>query len=502
MPRHWRRIDSFLPRNARQIPPSNNCKNPRLFRMMTSTDITSEEHPERVNGDNSSSSTSSLNTRGGDIPKLPSNNKKKKTLKRYNFSVVAVLAAAFLNLLGFTMAGPITPALGQHFHLQVGTRFGSLTSAYPLGMLLGLFLWPQLSDTMGRKPVITISLLGSGLGLALQSLAIYENWGLLSFLLTRVLTGSFAGASPVSKAFLADVGTAQGKLPRYLALRDAAATMAFIVGPMLGGILFDVQRKALKQGATAASTTGSLAFVIAVSAAASLAAAALVAVGVKEVPPQKIQNSNNTESTKQVNREMAVASCPLGVSLWAGVATVCALSFLFNVGDSTFHAFFPSLLKEKLALDTSAIGLAYTVFACISFAVSATVAGQSIQTNGPVTTCAIGLIAIAGGLVSLAFCNGSLVLAAAALYYSGVPLYGPTIPTMLLQCVPSHKRGAVMGLDGAINTVGRVLAPLAMGELYRRAGSTVAFGVAGASVLTAATMAMVRRYMVLRSTKQ
>jgi len=457
---------------------------------MTSTD---ENHPERANGD---TTPSFIDTRGGDTNSTSYNTSAKASrYSKYNFSVIAVLAAAFLNLLGFTMAGPITPALGQHFQLQVGSKFGSLTSAYPLGMLLGLFLWPQLSDKIGRKPVITISLFGSGLGLAAQSLAIYQNWSLLSFLLTRVLTGSFAGASPVSKAFLADVGTAQGKLPRYLALRDAAATMAFIVGPMLGGILFDVQRNTLQQATTSAiTTTSSLAFVISVSAVASLAAAALVAVTVKEVPPQKQQHSDGNV----VNTEMAVASCPLGVSLWAGVATVCVLSFLFNVGDSTFHAFFPSLLKEKLALDTSSIGLAYTAFACISFAVSATVAGQSIQTNGPVATCALGLTAVAGGLFSLALVQKSWILAAAALYYSGVPLYGPCIPTMLLQCVPSRKRGAVMGLDGAINTVARVVAPLAMGQVYRQAGSTVAFGVAGGSVLTAAVMALVRRYIVVR----
>jgi len=49
----------------------------------------------------------------------------------YKWSIVALLASAFLNLLGFTMAGPITPALGQHFGLEVGASFGSLTSAYP-----------------------------------------------------------------------------------------------------------------------------------------------------------------------------------------------------------------------------------------------------------------------------------------------------------------------------------------------------------------------------------
>jgi len=70
-------------------------------------------------------------------------------------SVLVVLLAAFLNLLGFTMAGPITPALGAHFGLGTGPRVGALTSAYPLGMLLGVFIWPRLSDRIGRRRVLS-----------------------------------------------------------------------------------------------------------------------------------------------------------------------------------------------------------------------------------------------------------------------------------------------------------------------------------------------------------
>ena len=86
-------------------------------------------------------------------------------LSNYDLSVPAVLLAAFLNLLGFTMASPIQPALGKHFSLPLGASFGSLSSAYPLGMLLGVFLWPTLSDVLGRKIVMSTTLLGSGLGL-------------------------------------------------------------------------------------------------------------------------------------------------------------------------------------------------------------------------------------------------------------------------------------------------------------------------------------------------
>ena len=142
-------------------------------------------------------------------------------------SVLAVLAAAFLNLLGFTMTIPITPALKRHFSLQAGASFGMLTSAYPLGMMMGLALWPQLSDRVGRRPVISISLFGNFVGLALQGMALLRQWPLPALLALRVFTGSCSGSSPVAKAYLADVGAASGQLPRYVAWRDAASTLAY-----------------------------------------------------------------------------------------------------------------------------------------------------------------------------------------------------------------------------------------------------------------------------------
>ena len=431
--------------------------------------------------------------------------------------VLAVLSAAFLNLLGFTMAGPITPALGQHFGLEVGAKFGSLTSAYPLGMLFGLFIWPQFSDRRGRKPVMALSLLGSAIGLSLQSYAIKSKWSLPVFLASRVLTGCFAGSSPVSKAYLADIGSKQGLLPRYLALRDAASTLAFILGPTLGGLFYEARRATTgAEGATAAAAaavdaTSSLSFVIGTSAVASLAASLLIALFVQEESAVAASAHNQQPSSSTIDKdknaetyEEEIISCPLGTRLWTGVASVCVVSFLFNVGDSTFFAFFTALLKKMLGLDASSIGLAFTSFACISFAVSTTITGASIKKYGPVATCIAGLSAIGSGLLILsgASCMSSaipaMIFGAAALYYCGVPLYGPTVPTMLLRCVPPYRRGAVMGLDGAVNTLARVISPLIMGNLYSKRGPSAAFGVAGVAALTAALIAFLRRVLVLR----
>lgn len=194
--------------------------------------------------------------------------------------------------------------------------------------------------------------------------------------------------------------------------------------------------------------------------------------------------------------------------MWTGVASVCLVSFLFNIGDSTFHAFFSALLRDGAGKSAGDIGLLYTILACISFSVSTTGSGWFMKAWGPVWTCAVGLACVGTGLSALGAAawgpatsippSFGVLSAAAAIYYCGVPLYGPAIPTMLLRCVPSHRRGAIMGLDGTINTIGRIISPLIMGDVYRRHGAGAAFGLAGAAVFGGALTTLLRRYFVLR----
>ena len=167
-----------------------------------------------------------------DVPTDPPSNE----TGAYASSVACVMLAVFLHLLGFTVTGPITPGLVAHFALHP-SEVGYLTSAYPLGMFFALFAWPRLSDRVGRKPVIVASLLGVGGGLIAQAACVARDGSLMQFLGLRVLAGAFAGASPVVKAYLADVATKE-QLPSFMAWREAACTLAFIVGPTLGGALF------------------------------------------------------------------------------------------------------------------------------------------------------------------------------------------------------------------------------------------------------------------------
>jgi len=446
-----------------------------------------------------------------------------------NRSVFGILISSFLSLLGFTMvAGPLTPALGKHFNLQVGSLFGALTSAYPLGMMIGIFIWPSLSDRVGRRKILSFSLLGSGLGLTAQALVIQRGGSLSQFLLARSLTGLFAGSSPVGKAYLADIGAKDGKLPRYLSLKDASSTLAFIMGPAAGGLIFDIRRKMI--GATeelskaeVLDSSGSLAFVISITAAASMLASLVAGLLVQESSVFKNKGKTNNESSdeeKPYDDELAsvemddteeedLISCPLGLSLWAGVASVCVVSFCFNVGDSTFHAFFSTFLRNQ-GMVTKDIGLLFTCLASISFLVSSTLSSKILRSIGPVLTCVGGLTLVGSSLLFMGLAaSGSaliqpsfaLLAAIAAIYFCGVSLYGPTIPTMLLRCVPPKKRGFILGLDGFINTLARILTPIISGDIYRRYNAGTAFAAAGVAVVCGAITALLRRYTTLRDSK-
>ena len=440
---------------------------------------------------------------------------------RRHASVACVMLAVFLHLLGFTVTGPITPSLVRHFALHP-SQVGYLTSAYPLGMFFALFAWPRLSDKVGRKPILALSLLGVGCGLVAQARCVSDGGSLGTFLALRVASGAFAGASPIVKAYLADVATAR-QLPRFMAWREACCTLAFIAGPTLGAWFFH--------------GTKSLSACIYVTGFSSVAAAALVATVMVEgeafqTPPvasvASVASANDEPehfASKQggvssslslpstaaaaaaaraagAREAEAAGACPLGTGLVTAVATICVVSFLYNAGQSTFDSFFPMYASGTLGMGPTRIGATLTSLAAVSFGVSAFVFSRVQEALGLTLTAAAGLGLVAAGLCGVGLAGSeAAAVAAAAVYVSGIPLFTPAVPILLMQCVPKTRRGAVMGLDSAVNAVARIATPVAFGKALRAnaedGGLNAPFLAAGTVVALAALVVVVRRWSVL-----
>lgn len=390
-------------------------------------------------------------------------------------SVKWLLFASCLSLLGFTMPGPALPGIRSRYTLH-GFWTGLVAASMSMGMLVAVTFWPHKSDSWGRRKVLVWSLsVTTGL-YAVQALALMY-FGFQYFVLARVVTGFFAGCNPIFKAYLADV-VPSDRLPFYMVYREASATMAFIIGPTVGGIL------TTKFGITAPFVATAVAHFVGV-----IVLVFFVEESKRHVDEEGTPNYEVEEAQKDD---------------WPLLRKVFAMSFCYVVSQTCFTFFMPLYLNDTFELAPRGIGwcLTGTSIAVLFFQVC--VYKPFEKWKGLEKTGICGAVAIFIGLFFVAYTNvcpdkalDKALLCIGVLFYAfGSATFPTTVPTLLAQSVPKHHRGKVLGLDSFMNNIGRVLTPLCLGFLYGRKewNRFKCFFVAGcASLLVAFLLEWVRR---------
>ncbi|MFO1118643.1 MAG: MFS transporter [Rhodospirillales bacterium] len=94
----------------------------------------------------------------------------------------------FVDLVGFGLIIPLLPFYGEHFHATPAV-VGLLMAIYSLAQFVAAPIWGRLSDRIGRKPVLAISLAGATLSYLWLAFA-HELWMLFA---ARALGGFMAG---------------------------------------------------------------------------------------------------------------------------------------------------------------------------------------------------------------------------------------------------------------------------------------------------------------------
>jgi DHA1 family tetracycline resistance protein-like MFS transporter len=90
----------------------------------------------------------------------------------------------------------------------------------------------SLSDHVGRRPVILISLFGSGLDFFAQALSPTLRW----LFITRAINGVSGASMTVANAYIADI-TPPAKRAGAYGMIGAAFGLGFVIGPLIGGTL-------------------------------------------------------------------------------------------------------------------------------------------------------------------------------------------------------------------------------------------------------------------------
>jgi len=143
-------------------------------------------------------------------------------------ALAVLFATVFINLVGFGLVVPLLPFFAQSLKAEAW-QITLMFSAYSLGQFFAEPFWGRLSDRIGRKPVLLMTLIANALGYLM--LAFVPNIWLA--IAVRLFTGLGAGNISTVQGYVADVTPPEQRAGR-MGLIGAAFGLGFIVGPVVG----------------------------------------------------------------------------------------------------------------------------------------------------------------------------------------------------------------------------------------------------------------------------
>ncbi len=147
-----------------------------------------------------------------------------------------IFVTLLIDILGFGLLAPILPkfvASLSHGGISGGSRdFGLLLALYGAMQFLFSPLLGSLSDRFGRRPILLLSLLFTGVDYVIMALAP----NLAGLFVGRTLSGITGASFTAASAYIADVSKPEERAQNF-GLIGGAFGIGFILGPALGGLL-------------------------------------------------------------------------------------------------------------------------------------------------------------------------------------------------------------------------------------------------------------------------
>lgn len=365
----------------------------------------------------------------------------------------AIWASVAIDLVGFGIVLPILPlyAESDRFGASPGV-IGLLVASFSLAQLLFAPLWGRMSDRVGRKPVLVVSLAGTAIGSLLTGLA--PNLGVL--FVGRVIDGISGASISVAQAAVADVAAPEDR-PRLLGLLGAAFGLGFVAGPAIGGL--------------AALGGPQLPFFL-----AAVLAAINAIVAARRLPETRPAAQSHPEPDRPWRSDV--------------VLPLVAVAFCSLAAFSAFEATFALMGERRLGLRLASTGAVFAAIGvCIAVA-NVAVVQPTVRRFGEAGALGVGLVANAIGLLLLAPAQSwSTVAPALVLLTLGQGLVTPTLASLVAGSAVASRRGGALGVQQAASGLARVVGPAAGGLLFERVGIGAPY-VAGAGLVLVAVGAL------------
>ncbi|WP_245881293.1 TCR/Tet family MFS transporter [Thalassospira marina] len=150
--------------------------------------------------------------------------------------LIVIYFALCLDAVGVSLVFPILPRLLAEVTQDGNAAFyiGIMTSLYAVMQFIFAPVLGALSDHLGRRPILLLSLAGAAINYLIMAFAPH----LWMLLLGRLIAGLTSANAAVASAYITDI-SAENDRARRFGLMNAMFGAGFIIGPVLGGVLGD-----------------------------------------------------------------------------------------------------------------------------------------------------------------------------------------------------------------------------------------------------------------------
>jgi MFS transporter, DHA1 family, tetracycline resistance protein len=362
-----------------------------------------------------------------------------------NKKLFSIFLIVFIDLLGFSIILPLLPFYATKFGANAVTT-EALVAIYALMQFISAPILGRLSDRLGRRFVLLVSLAGNIIAYIILGFAN----SLLILFLARGMAGFFGGNISVAQAYITDI-TDEKNRAKGLGLIGAAFGMGFIFGPALGGIL---------------SRFG---FMVPALVAAGLAIINLVLVFFWL--PESL--TREQREARAANKKIPFTIPALIQVLKAPhIGPLLSTRFFFAIAFSMFTSVFALYGLYKFSLNEQTTGYVLAYVGVLSVIVQGFLIGRLTARFKEAILIFWSIVILSIALIGWSFAPSIPVLLVVLIpiAFSG-GVFNTVINSSISKAVHPDEVGGMLGIGASLESMTRVISPILGGILLQQFGA-------------------------------
>jgi MFS transporter, DHA1 family, tetracycline resistance protein len=355
---------------------------------------------------------------------------------RRQAALIFIFITVLIDVLAFGVIIPVLPHLVQSFvggnASSAAYWVGTFGTAFAIVQFFSAPIQGALSDRYGRRPVILLSCLGLGVDFIFMALAPTLAWLFVGRLISAATSASFTTAN----AYIADITTPENRAKSF-GMLGAAFGLGFIVGPVIGGLLGDVDHR-LPFWFSAALALINFVYGLFVLP--------------ESLPKERRSKTFDWAHAKPMGSVHLLRNYP---QIWGLVAVVFLANFAHYVYPSTFVLFADESFgwKEKQA------GYVLAAVGVLSVFVNAVLIGALVKRFGERWTILFGLSCGVVGFLIYGFAGTGWVFLAGLPISALWAVAAPSTQSLITRQVGPEMQGRIQGALSSLISLAGIAAP-------------------------------------------